>query len=149
MQQWPKHSANWNRLGPPLRPTASVIEVMKQAVPPGPVLMLGVTPEIYQAFDHIQAVDRDQGMIERVWLGNTDSKQVTVGDWMTMDWPENSFSGIVGDCAIPMLGNLAVVSEFQQRCYHWLKPGGTVAFRLMERPDKAVTLGAWDNVLLQ
>jgi hypothetical protein len=102
--------------------------------------MLGVTPEIYRAFDHIQAVDRDQSMIDRVWLGNTDTKTVTVGDWMDMDWPHNTFSGIVGDCAIPMLGNLAVVTEFQQRCYHWLKPGGTVAFRLMERPQQDVTI---------
>lgn len=149
MTQWPKHSANWNRLGPPLRPTACVIKVMKEAVAPGPVLMLGVTPEIYRAFDHITAVDRDQSMIDRVWLGDTDTKCVTVGDWMDMDWPHNTFSGIVGDCAIPMLGNLAVVTEFQQRCYHWLKPGGTVAFRLMERPQQDVTLGDIERDLSQ
>ena len=140
MKQWPKHSANWNRLGPPLRPAPSVIQVMKQAIPQGNVLMLGVTPEIYQAFDNIQAVDRDQSMIDRVWLGDTQTKKVTVGQWMEMDWPDNTFSGIVGDCAIPMLGNLETVTEFQQRCYHWLKPGGTVAFRLMERPEQDVTI---------
>jgi len=136
---WRNYSTYWDHLPPPMRPTPSIIDVMTSNSTPGHVLLLGVTPEIHAAFDHVTAIDRDSSMIANVWPGNTDNKQVQQGSWTEMDWPEATFDTIIGDCAIPLLTDVDSIAAFQTRCLHWLKPGGSFVHRLMQRPETAVT----------
>jgi hypothetical protein len=103
-------------------------------------MMTGVTQELYSAFDYITAFDRDAAMIERVWRGDTETKHVIQKDWMNIEFdPAPDFAGIIGDCAIPMLSNIATMRLFQERCFNWLKPGGVFVQRLFERPVELYT----------
>jgi hypothetical protein len=136
---WDTYSKNWDLLKAPMRPTTAVIRVLQQQIGEGHVLQLGCTPEIHAAFDHITAVDRDPNMIATVWPGNTATKQVINQDWMHMIWPHNTFTGIVSDCGVVMLGTLQRQQEFLSRCWDWLAPGGTYAQRYFERPMVNIT----------
>jgi hypothetical protein len=144
MSTWPKHSAAWNSIGPPMRPSQQVIDLFQDLAGPEQTMMMGVTPEFHPAFEYMIAVDRDEGMIDKVWLGDTKTKRVIHSNWMDMIWPEDNFSSIIGDCALPMLTTLDRMTEFQQRCYKWLKPGGVFVQRLFERPNEDYT---WDQLV--
>lgn len=141
-KRWTRHSQNWDRLGPPLRPTPSVIAEMMRISTPGRTLMLGVTPEIYAAFDNIVAVDLDHDMIRNVWPGDTDTKTAIQGEWTAMRWPDRSFNNIVCDGGLSMLEDLDNMRYFQHLCMRWLKPGGSVVHRVFERPssDQVITM---------
>lgn len=144
MSTWPKHSVNWNKLGPPMRPTPAVVKIFKDLAGDGRVLMMGVTPELHTAFVDVIAVDRDENMISNVWPGDTLTRQVLQSDWMKMEWESNRFSAVVGDCALPMLSTIENMTEFQQRCFDWIKPGGVFVQRLFERPTEDYT---WDQLV--
>lgn len=137
---WDKYSRNWDLLKAPLRPTDAVIDLLVREVGQGHILQLGCTPEIYAAFDHITAVDKDPNMRANVWPGDTDTKRVLAGDWMDMAWASNTFHGILSDCGVVMLSTLERQREFLSRCYDWLAPGGTYAQRYFERPTENITL---------
>lgn len=134
-KSWSGHSRNWDKLGPPLRPTIDVADYMRDQIRwRGRVLLLGVTPELHAAFDDIIAVDRDGDMIRNVWPGDTDTKAAIQGEWLKMRWPEESFDGIVCDGGLGMLEDHDDMRYFQSMCSRWLRPGGTVVHRLFERP---------------
>lgn len=141
-KKWTKHSQNWNRLGPPLRPTQGVIAEMVRVATPGRTLMLGVTPEIHAAFDSIIAVDLDHDMIRNVWPGDTDTKTAIQGEWTSMRWPDSSFDNIVCDGGLSMLENLDNMRYFQALCMRWLRSGGSVVHRVFERPSGDQTITA-------
>jgi hypothetical protein len=134
VKTWHKHSENWNLLHSPLKPAPSDVDHYKSLAGSGPVMMMGVTPELYDAFDFIVAFDRDQAMIDRVWPGDTNKKGVVKSEWMNIELVPGEWQAIVGDCALPMLGDLADMAEFQRRCMAWLQPGGVFVQRLFERP---------------
>ena len=134
-KSWSGHSRNWDKFGPPLRPTTAVADHMReQMVPGGRILMMGVTPELHAAFDNIIAVDKDPDMIRNVWPGDNDTKAAIQGDWLRMRWPEGSFDGIACDGGLGMLEDPDDMRYFQSLCMRWLKPSGTVVHRLFERP---------------
>lgn len=139
MKTWHKHSENWNRLHSPMKPASSDVAHYQSLAGSGPVMMMGVTPELYDAFDFIVAFDRDQAMIDRVWPGDTKKKGVVKCDWMNIELVPNEWQAIVGDCALPMLGDLELMKEFQKRCMTWLQPGGVFVQRLLERPATPYT----------
>lgn len=123
-----------------MKPAASDVTHYQQLVGSGPVMMMGVTQELYPAFDDIMAFDRDEAMIKRVWLGNTETKTVTQQEWLDIGFEHSpGFAGIIGDCAIPMLADTDTMRVFQQRCLDWLRPGGVFVQRLFERPAKPYT----------
>ena len=62
------HSNNWDKLTSPARPSVSDINSFKSLIPEGPILLLGVTPEIANAYDNVLAVDRDIKMIQNILL---------------------------------------------------------------------------------
>ena len=97
--------------------------------------MMGVTPELHAAFIDITAVDRDEAMINRVWPGDTLTRKVIQADWMNIEYFRSpQLDAVIGDCALPMLGDLDKMRVFQSRCYEWLKPGGVFVQRISERP---------------
>ena len=138
--QWADRSRNWGESGPPLIPNQEVIDCFHSLVPPeSNILLLGATREIYNAYNHITAVDREQVMVENVWLGDTETKHIKLDNWLTVDLPNNYFDAIMGDGSINMLAYPEEVVAIVDRCKNWLKPGGQLVCRMFTRPDTPVT----------
>ena len=143
MNHWQKYPAHWNTVGPPLRSSPPVAALIRALTgnPAGPVLLLGVTPELAEAFPHIHAVDKSREMIERLWPGDSAGKTAAVGDWLEIEEPPESFAAVVGDGSLNNISWPGIVTRLLERVYAWLAPGGYFACRLFERP--AAPLG-WD-----
>ena len=138
---WAARSLTYGQSGPPLNPNQEIIDGFTGLVPTnGQVLLLGVTAKIAQAYEHITAVDYNEAMIERVWPGNTPTKQVQYANWLEVDLPLNTYDGIVGDGSVNMLAYPAEVKQLFDRSLSWLKPGGVFAARVWTRPDIPVTV---------
>lgn len=138
---WAARSLTYGQSGPPLNPNQEIIDGFTSLVPTsGHILLLGVTAKIHQAYEHITAVDYSPAMIERVWPGDTDSKKVTEANWLEIDFPRDTFDGIVGDGSVNMLAYPADVRELFVRSMRWLKPNGVFAARMWTRPDRPVTV---------
>ena len=140
MKSWHKHSESWNKLHSPFRPAPSDVAHYRSLIGEGRVMMMGVTPELHAAFTDITAFDRDEAMIAKIWPGNTLTRKVIKADWLRIEYFRSpGFDAVLGDCALPMLGDLDRMRLFQSRCYDWLKPGGVFVQRLMERPATPYT----------
>lgn len=138
---WAARSLTYGQSGPPLNPNQEIIDGFTSLVPTsGHILLLGVTAKIHAAYEHITAVDYSSAMIERVWPGNTATKQVQEGNWLEVALPENTYDGIVGDGSVNMLAYPAEVRQLFKRSLQWLKPGGVFAARMWTRPDEPVTV---------
>ena len=123
-----------------MKPAPSDVAHYKSLVGEGRVLMMGVTPELHAAFTDITAFDRDEAMIKRVWPGNTLTRNVVQADWMNIDYSRSTnIVGVIGDCALPMLGDLDKMRVFQSRCFDWLMTGGVFVQRIFERPTVPYT----------
>ena len=95
---WAERSQHWGKIGPPLVPNQEIVDTFTRLVPSDQhILMLGVTPQIANAYTHVTAVDFSPAMIERVWPGNTETKQAIEDNWLTVDLVEEPFDGIIGD----------------------------------------------------
>ncbi len=132
------HNNNWDKLKAPARPTQSVINDFKSLVPEGPILILGVTPEIANAYTDVLAIDRDPKMLENVWPGDTDTKKAVNDNWETF-MTDRDFNGVIGDVAFTMLADKQRITNLSKKAFDMLKPGGTVAHRLFHKPEKPIT----------
>jgi SAM-dependent methyltransferase len=137
---WESRSQHWGRIGPPLVPNQEVINAFTQLIPTDSrILLLGVTPQIANAYTNVTAVDFSPPMIERVWPGNTATKQAIEDNWLTVDLADSQFDGVLGDGSINMVGYPNEIRFLFKRTYLWLKPGGRFAMRFFTRPDVDVT----------
>jgi len=137
--QWEERSKNWANK-PPMVPNYEVIDYLKSQIDnDSDVLVLGVTQQFYQAFDNVTAVDREPAMIERVWLGDTDTKHAILDNWLTVDLPDNNFDAILGDGSLNMLVNSKEIQTVVDRCREWLAPNGKFICRMFIRPDQPIT----------
>ena len=138
---WAARSLHWGSLGPPLLPNQEVVDAFTAVIPTDKkILMLGVTPQIANAYRNVTAIDSSPDMIANVWPGNTETKKAIEADWLTIDLDNNQFDGILGDGSINMVQYPHDIKSMFERCYHWLKPNGTFAMRFFTRPDTPVTL---------
>jgi hypothetical protein len=133
-----KHSNNWDKLKAPARPTQSVVDTYKTLIPEGSILLLGVTPEIANAYDNVLAVDHDTKMIEKVWPGDTDTKSAIHGNWETII-PATKFDGVIGDVALTLLADMKHITSFNKKAFDMLNLGGTVAQRIFHKPKEVIT----------
>jgi len=147
MSALPKHSNNWNKLTPPLRPTPAVAAMMQQLSKQGRALMFGVTPELHKVFPDLLAIDANPEMIKQVWPGDTLLRTALVGECMSMRFPPESFANVIGDGAITMLSSPDNIREIQNKAYEWLEPGGMFIHRLFECPDEQITLDRLIDIL--
>lgn len=136
MSHWQKYHARWAQIQPPLRPDQDVVRALKTltASPSGPVLLLGVTPELADAFDHVHAIDKNPAMIENVWPGDTDVKKAWQGDWLQAPLPSRHFHAVLGDGSLNNVSYPGELKLLLQRARDCLVPHGTFACRLFERP---------------
>jgi SAM-dependent methyltransferase len=137
---WAARSLTYGQSGPPLNPNQEIIDGFTSLVPTnGHILLLGVTRKIAEAYEQVTAVDYSEAMIERVWPGNTDTKQAHYDNWLTVDLPLAHYDGIVGDGSVNMLAYPIEVRQLFKRTLSWLKPGGVFACRMFTRPDTPIT----------
>jgi SAM-dependent methyltransferase len=102
-------------------------------------MLMGVTPQIANAYANVTAVDREPAMIANVWPGNSDSKQAINDNWLAVDLPTESFDGVIGDGSINML-DIDDVSFMFERARTLLKSGGVFACRMFTRPNTPIEL---------
>ncbi|MFO1088524.1 MAG: hypothetical protein U1E46_02970 [Hyphomicrobiales bacterium] len=141
MNHWQNYHKRWSALGPPQRPNPEAVATLHRLVgrPRGPVLVLGVTPEVAGAFDVVTAVDKNRGMIDGVWPGDTETKRAIEADWLTVDLPAGGFTAVVGDGSLNSVPTLDDARVVLARAFMFLRPGGRFACRVYARPDDPFT----------
>jgi SAM-dependent methyltransferase len=98
-------------------------------------LLLGVTSELANAFQSVQAIDKNPAMLTKVWPGDTATKNALRGNWLEIPVPDEPFDGVVGDGSLSNLAYPHEVREVLSRVRSVLRPGGRFVCRLFERPD--------------
>lgn len=137
---WAERSQHWGKIGPPLQPNHEVIDAFTALIPTDrKILMLGVTPQIANAYNYITAVDYSPAMIQNVWPGDTATKRAVEDNWLTIDLADNQFDGVLGDGSINMVAYPHDIKFMFECCFNWLKPNGTFAMRFFTRPTEPVT----------
>jgi SAM-dependent methyltransferase len=141
MTHWQKYHSAWSKLEAPLRPNAEILSKLRELTGPvaGPVLLLGVTPELARSYDHVTAVDKNKAMIDNVWPGDCDTKQALHANWLDLEGPKDHFVAAVGDGSLNMVDTLREIRLLLARLVELLVPGGRLACRLYERPEKPFT----------
>lgn len=141
--QWPTIAATWQLIGPPLRPVAEDVALVRAASDnwassashPPRVLILGVTPELYHlAWPEgtvVRAVDRTEQMLTEVWPGKRDD--AVQADWLHMDWPDDSFDLVLCDGGWSLL-DLPGQNGLARRLSQIISPGGRFIARLFVPP---------------
>ena len=138
---WTELSKIYTKNGPPLQPNDEVIHKFHELVDPTlNILLLGVTPQIASAYDRVTSVEQQQTMIDKVWPGDTDTKQAICDNWLYVNLLSTAYDGILGDGSVNMLYSITEVQTLFDRALNWLKPGGTFACRMFTRPDLPITL---------
>ena len=133
---WGRYAARRPLFEPPLRPHPDVVALLRSLVgdPAAPVLLLGVTAAIAEAFPKVDAVDINPSVVASSWPGDTEAKRATVGDWLELGGSDRRYAAVLGDGSLnmltpPQIGRLlAIVVDL-------LEPGGRFACRLFERPE--------------
>jgi SAM-dependent methyltransferase len=137
---WAERSRAWGRNGPPLQPNQEIINCFASLIPTtANIVLMGVTPQIADAYTYVTAVDREPAMIENVWPGNTETKRAINDNWLTVELPENHYDGIIGDGSINML-DIKDVEFMLNKAKKLLRPGGVFACRMFTRPDTPITM---------
>ena len=141
MSHWQRYAARWSQIAPPLRPTEDTVRFAQSIVgdPQARVLLLGVTPELADAFEHVHAVDKSSQMIATVWPGDSAAKRAVCADWLDMTEPASHFDAVVGDGSLNNILYPRELKTLYQNLARVMKPGGRFACRLFERPARAIT----------
>ncbi len=142
MSHWEKYHTRWTHIEPPLRCSAEVVQEVQSIVGrvEGTVLLLGVTPELADAFDKVFAVDKNPSMIANVWPGDSAAKRAVAADWLDLGSQAETFAAIVGDGSLNNLGYPSDIKKLLDAALDMLTPGGHFVCRLFERPSPSFTI---------
>lgn len=138
----------WPTLKPPLRPAAVVVEQIHGLIGStnGPVLLLGVTPELAAIDRDIIAVDWSAAMIALAWPGDGDRRQAVAGDWKALPLEGGSMGAAMGDGAFTMLDWPDEAAILLAELWRVLLPGGRAVVRCFataEVPDTLEYMPNW------
>ena len=131
----------WTTLQPPLRPHADVAAAIAGLLPPGagPVLLLGVTPELGALPARIVAADWNAAMVARAWPGDTPSRQALVADWRALPLRDGSMAAAISDGCFTMLRYPADALRLVEELARVLVPGGRLIARCFTMPEQGET----------
>jgi SAM-dependent methyltransferase len=137
---WKSFADFYSRLGPPLTPSPSDAEAIRQALPAkaGQILLLGVTPQLSRLGSDIVAVDNSPKMLAQVWPGDSEGRRAILGDWTALPFPDQAFSAAIGDAPLNAAPFHAeqVVAEVARV----LAPDGRFIFRAFCSPAESESL---------
>jgi hypothetical protein len=151
---WTAYAERFQLVGAPLRPGASDVAHLRDAVSrharpdmvSGPALLLGVTPEIadiaWEPPRQLLAVDQSAGMIKAIWPGDTARRRALVGDWLTLA-PTNVGAGfelVIGDGVLSLFEYPTGYAALGEALSRLLRPGGLLALRLFCRAEPSETV---------
>ncbi|KAB2674613.1 MAG: hypothetical protein DVB31_01910 [Verrucomicrobia bacterium] len=145
---WDSLAVRWERIGPPLRPSAEDLAFVADAVSglvPGighrglRVLMLGVTPEYarypWPPRSTLTAWERSESMIRNVWPGSVaDAEHVARRDWLHPAGDRDDFDLVLGDA---VLTQLSFPKDYAALCGNLreaTRPGGRWMLRVCAGP---------------
>lgn len=147
---WNRHSAQWQNVGPPLRPCGQDLALLRrvleeQCTTRGWILLrallLGVTPEIatmdWPGDTRLLALDRHRGMIASVWPGDgIVDAAVVCADWTRMPVRDGQCEVVVSDCCYSSLDYPKGYWTLTSELHRVLKAGGLFAMRAFVRPER-------------
>jgi SAM-dependent methyltransferase len=147
---WGKHSGQWSRVGPPLKPSpedgALTLSLLQSAIDeaPGPcnIAVLGVTPELIQLAwpekVRLEAFDHSAEMIAQVWKPHPAiHSQVRQADWRTLPLDTGTLHSVVGDGSFNVLPELEQYPSVFRELHRVLAAEGRMVIRCFIRPDLA------------
>lgn len=152
-EYWQKLSRNWEKFGPPLRPSARDAAFMTDAINSWAngngaprALILGVTPELYHLpwpnGTDILAVDHNKAMIDNVWPGPRST--VICDEWLDMPLERSSRDIALCDGGISVLAYPHEHQQFVKELCRIIASDGLCILRLFvppkerEEPDKVL-----------
>jgi SAM-dependent methyltransferase len=109
---WPSHARQWEKLGPPLRPSPEDVAVVERAAGEAGarrVLLLGVTPELatcaWPEGAELTAVDHSGEMIGKVWPSSRvrPGARALPGDWRALPIEDRGVDFVAGDGVFTVL----------------------------------------------
>lgn len=150
---WGKHSGQWSRVGPSLKPSpedgvltlTALQSVFDDANDACRIALLGVTPELVQlAWPEtvsLEAFDHSADMIARVWQPHPNIfSQVREADWRALPLDEGTLHAAVGDGSLNVLPDLEHYPAVLRELHRVLAAQGSIVIRCFIRPDKAEAL---------
>ncbi|MEZ4369412.1 MAG: hypothetical protein R3B07_01245 [Polyangiaceae bacterium] len=108
---WQAYHSRWSRLRPPLRPAPEVVAALSEELAKFPAarepdracLLLGVTPELAKVRTPLVAVDRNQAMIDALWVGDDAERRAVSADWTELDSSIGPLGCAVGDGSLNVM----------------------------------------------
>lgn len=149
LAHWDAMTAQWSRIGPPLRPCPEDLALMRElvaryAAEPGRSsdgLLLGVTPEIatqdWGSPMRLLAADNSYAMVASTWPGNTPLRSAICADWLRLPLRQASFDVVLADGSLSTQVFPDGYEKLGGVLANCLKPGGMFIVRAFCRPPVA------------
>ena len=150
---WEKHAAQWNHIGPPLRPCRQDIEFVQTEVNHFArarnrveALLLGVTVELtgisWPLNCSLTAVDSSRAMLIQRWRAPVGIKSAAIqGLWEQLPVPRKSLDLVLADGSLSTLPNARGVAEVLCELAAAISPGGRIVTRVFIRQETEPTPG--------
>ena len=128
---------------PPLEVNHEIAAAFRHAAAgiDGPVLLLGVTPQLADIADDVTAVERHPGVIAARWPGDTVHRRAIAADWREMQFDPGSFGKCIGDGSFNSM-SFADVPLLLDRIATMLRVPGRIAVRIYLTPEHCESVEA-------
>lgn len=147
VNHWARYHEHWQRLRPPLRPSAEVVAAFDElTLGRSPCALLGVTPELAGLTLDLTALDRDPNMIAAVWPGDRLRRRALRADWLHFPAALNQLAAVVGDGSLNVLPDALAHQNLLRELLRVLAPNGRAVLRVFLRPSESAPPSDRGNV---
>ena len=138
VNHWARYHQHWQRLRPPLRPSAEVVAAFDELTRGrSPCALLGVTPELAGLTLDLTALDRDPNMIAAVWPGDRPERRALLADWLHFPAALNQLAVVIGDGSLNVLPDALAHQSLLRELQRVLEPNGRAVLRVFLRPSES------------